>query len=167
MKIEEASHYFGCVSEHIEFDAYLKSLSIPERPVFIENPMEWVSKKDEGYIFMFTARPGFEKNVGLARGEGNMVFNGIRLHAKNNTDNFFEYRLPLPLNLSFNQKVDEVKNILGTPSMDDEAPEDENRLCIWRKISMDKIDVQLSIVFLPKNGGISFMTIKPVEGRFQ
>jgi hypothetical protein len=167
MKLEQAIKFFGYVSEHAEFDAYLSTLDIPDRPVFVENPMEWVSKKDEGFIFMFTARPRYDKRYGEPRGEGNMVFEGIRLYARQNTDGFLAYKCPLPFNLLFKQKIDEVKNILGTPSIDDEAPEEDNRLCIWRKISMSGTHVQLSIVFLPENGGITFMTIKPIELRLK
>jgi hypothetical protein len=167
MKIEEALNYFGCVSEHKEFDTYLESLSIPERPIFIENPMEWVNRKDEGFIFMFTARPGYEERYGKSRGEGNMVFEGIRLYAKQNTDGFLEYEGSLPFKLLFKQKIDEVKNILGTPNIDDEAPEEESRLCIWRKISMNGGFIELSIVFLPNSGSITFITLAPVELRFK
>jgi hypothetical protein len=167
VEIDQAIKFFGCVSDHAAFDAYLITLDIPNRPVFIENPMEWVSKKQEGFIFMFAARPGFEKTYGKSKGEGDMVFEGIRLHAKQNTDGLLEYGFPLPFGLDFSQKIDVVKNILGSPALDDEAPKEENRLCVWRKLLIGEAYVQLSIVFLPKNEGIAFLTLKPVALRFQ
>lgn len=167
MNIEQATKFFGCVSEYVELDVYLNKIGVFDRPAFIENPMHWVNDKEKGFTFMLVARPGYDETYEKSKGKGNMVFEGVRVYGKNNTDNFSEYSAPLPFGLSFNENIDAVKNVLGTPAVDDEAPGEENRLCIWRKVSMDGANFQLSIVFLPRNLGISFMTFKPVALRFQ
>lgn len=167
MKIEQAIKYLGCMSEHEELDTYLTSLGIVERPVFVENPMEWIIKEKEGFIFIFETHSFFEEYYGKVSGTGDMVFTSIRLYSSTNTSSILEYKSPLPFDLSFDKKIADVKTLLGTPAMDDEAPDDENRLCVWPKISVEGGYVQLSVVFLPKNGGITFMTISPVKLRYQ
>ncbi|MCK4165437.1 hypothetical protein HFK89_24065 [Ralstonia pseudosolanacearum] len=166
MIIEEAIGFFGHTADSAKLDEYLASLGVKERPQFNENPYEWVARNEEGYILMFEARHNYEETWGTVIGNGSMVFAGVRVHSKENNAGCAEYASPLPSPLSFDQKHHDVLAHLGAPSFDDEATGDENRLCTWNKVRLGKSDVFLSVNFLPNDGSVSFLTIKPVKLRF-
>ena len=164
--IEEAINFFGHAAEFKDLDSYLATLGVNERPTFSENPYEWIARNDEGYILMFEARHNYENTWGNVTGNGSMVFAGVRVHSQLNNAGCAGYVSPLPSPLSFEQRVDDAVTALGTPSFDDEATGDENGLCTWNNLHLGKDNVFLSINFLPNDGTVSFLTIKPVKLRF-
>lgn len=167
MIIDEAIGFFGHAADSDKLDEYLAKIGVQERPKFTENPYEWVARNDEGYILMFEARHNYEDAWGQVIGNGSMVFAGVRVHSQDNNVGCAGYSAPLPSPLSFNQMHHDVIAHLGEPSFDDEATGDENRLCTWNKVRLGNGEVFLSVNFLPNDGSISFLTIKPVKLRFQ
>ncbi|AXW36139.1 hypothetical protein HFK83_24905 [Ralstonia pseudosolanacearum] len=166
MNIAEVIEFFGHAADSEGLDEYLTKLGVEERPKFTENPYEWVARNEEGYVLMFEARHNYEEAWGKVIGNGSMVFAGVRVHSKSNNVGCAGFASPLPSPLSFDQKRHDVLAELGDPSFDDEADGDENRLCTWNKVRLGKADAFLSVNFLPNDGGISFLTIKPVKLRF-
>lgn len=162
MQIIDAIQHFGQTSEHPALNAWLNSIGIAERPVFEENPMHWISNKEQGYILMFHTPSSYKRLWGEVVGNGSMALTRLRIHAQENSDGFSEFRGALPWNLSFNMVYDDVKKILG-PADKDQQEEDEDRVCTWKKLTLGEKDISISIIFHQKSGQISFLNITPVK----
>jgi hypothetical protein len=158
MIVEEAVNFFGHSVEDKAFDEYLTALGIQERPEFKENPMEWVGGKEDGVLFLFEGRLGHEESFGAAKDNGSMIFNGIRIHSANNSDNFFAYSGRLPADLKFENNLDETQTKIGVASGKRLNPK-KQIVCTWDEPR--DYSYSLSIIFLPEEKGISFINIKP------
>jgi hypothetical protein len=163
IKIEDVIRFFGHTSDAGAFDAYLNSVDIAERPAFEENPSEWVERPANGVILIFNARHNYERLIGPASGQGSMVFGALRVYGTHNASGYTMYPFPLPGNFSFDLKQEQVTALFGAPSFDDEAADDEDRLLTWNGLAFAGGKYDLSVVFSPHGGSVSFFTIKPVK----
>jgi len=156
MKIEEAIQFFGHSNESKELDAYLTSLGFSDRPTFDENPMEWVSKNQEGFTFIFDEKHGYEETWGQPKEDGEMIFCTIRVYGKGNSDDFAEYKGELPNGLTFNSTLADAIKKLGKPDSSRESFS-KQMVCNWNNLQK----FSLSIVFLTDDQGIAFLNVKP------
>jgi hypothetical protein len=159
--IEDAVKLFGLSPKDKSVDAYLNILGIEERPEFDENPEEWLSKLEQGYILMFRAKHGYTRLYGATNATGDMIFNGIRLHGPLNTNGFQPYLGKLPFGIHFEQSPDEIKKTLGTPDFEDEAGTSKRTL-LWYSFK----ELQIGIVFTADEKDCVYITLKPVQYKY-
>lgn len=161
MQLDEAIKFFGYPHENKNFDLYLTSLGLNERPNWEDNPIAYVSKEDSGYIFIFGSKSSYEKYHGEAIEGGQMIFEGIQLYSDKYKSTMSSYQLGLPFGLHFDMSLDAIKNILGDPDMDHPSGP-INTVYVWRKFKKYSI----SICCLPGNKGVVFFEIKPIQLRY-
>lgn len=160
--IEDAVKLFGLSPIDKSVDAYLTILGIEQRPEFDENPEEWLSKIEQGYILMFRAKHGYTRLYGATDAAGDMIFSGIRLHGPQNTNDFQPYLGKLPFGLHFEQGPDELKKTLGEPGFEDE-PGTSQRTLSWNNFK----ELQIGIVLTADEKHCAYITFKPVQIKFR
>ncbi|MFC5742962.1 hypothetical protein [Dyella tabacisoli] len=141
--VEDAVKLFGLSPQDPSVDAYLTMLGIDERPRFKEDPEEWLSEVEGGYILKFRAKHGYERLYGETNAVGDMVFSGIRLHGPQNINGFKAYVGKLPFGVHFEQGPDFLREILGRPSFEDDTGA-RDRVLLWNNIEELHIGVVLT-----------------------
>lgn len=160
MQLDEAVKFFGYPHENQDFDLYLTSLDIKERPKWEDNPIAYVSKEDSGFIFIFGNKSSYEKYHGKAVVGGQMIFEGIQLYGDKYKSTMLPYQLPLPFGLEFNMSLGSIKKVLGEPDLDHPSGP-INTVYIWRNFKRYSV----GICCLPKDSGVVFFDIRPVKSR--
>jgi hypothetical protein len=155
MKIADVIKFFGYPSQSKEFNEYLNSFEILERPMFIENPTERINKNELGVSLIFRAKNGYIENWGPPKEGGEMIFFEIQVYSENNDSDFKEFAGGLPFNLTFQSTLNDVTTALG-PSTVNHPSGPDNRVHVWYDIKGNSYGV----CFLPKDRGISFVSIK-------
>jgi hypothetical protein len=155
MKLEDIAKFWGYPSQSKEFDSYLNSLEMYERPVFTENPTESIIKYDLGVSLIFRAKHGYIETWGEPKEIGEMIFCEIQLYGANNSSGFKEFSGPLPFNFTFSSTLDDVIATFGSSTVDHPSGPD-NRVHVW----YDFKGHTYGVCFLPKNTGISFLSIE-------
>lgn len=164
MNVEEAINHLGFGAEHHSLDQWLSKLAITQRPVFEENPMEWIDQKEEGYILMFSASFGYEERWGAVTGPGTMALSGIRLHSADNTHGYPTFEGYLPPELHFDMSISGAKAKLGTPDFDDEEDDDDDeRILVWYNVIISSKKMAIHMVFDRKSGKMKTISFEPVK----
>lgn len=158
LAIEDVINLFGLSPQDEILDTYLTSQGLSERPEFEENPEEWVSKKEDGFILVFREKLGYEKLYGQTNAAGSMILAGVRLHGPQNANKFLPYTGKLPFGLGFGQTPEELTQLLGSPDFEDE-PGTPERVLMWNNFK----GLQIGMVLTPDEKNISYITIRPAQ----
>jgi hypothetical protein len=158
LNVVEEIYFFGFPAQHQKFGKFLFDLGIEERPVFEENPIDWIEKRDEGFSFIFETKHAYVKNYGKPQEGGDMVFRQLQLQSGKKSSQYGRFSGPLPLGMTFEATENETKLLLGTPDYEEDS-ETLDRLFLWKNID----GIEISIVFLNDDRGIDFINIKPVK----
>ena len=161
MQLDEATKFFGYPHENKDFDIYLTSLGINERPRWEDNPIAYVTKEDSGFVFIFGSKSSYEEYHGRAIDGGQMIFEGIQLYSDKYKNTMSPYQLELPFSLNFNMGLDAIKHILGEPNLDHPSGP-LNTVYVWRNFKKYSI----GICCLPNDKGVVFFDIKPTQLRY-
>lgn len=153
MKIEELTSFFGLPPENKDFDNYLTTHGILDRPRFTSSPVESVNWKDGGLSLVFRTLNGYQKSWGEAREQGVFIFFSLQAYGAENDSGFSPFQGKLPFNLTFETTFKEAKEIFGEPTVDFSSG--ESHIYVWYGYHGDTI----SLCFLPNNKGISFFDI--------
>ncbi len=155
MKIVDVVKFFGYPPQNKEFDIYLNSYEAPQRPIFVENPTERINNHKTGISLIFRAKNGYIENWGLPKESGEMIFFEIQVYSENNDSDFKKFAGELPFNLTFQSTLSDVTSALG-PSTVDHPSGPDNRVHVWYNLE----GITYGMCFLPKDTGISFVSIK-------
>lgn len=114
----EAIKFLGFPYEVKEFDSYLTSIGILERPDWKISPMATCRNVEGGFSFLFGSKATYEKYFGTAITGGNMIFEGFSMYSSKNFDGLKGYSQVLPFGLNFDMKLEEVRALLGDQNKD-------------------------------------------------
>lgn len=153
MKIHELIEFFGLPPENKEFDNYLSSNGIFERPRFTSSPVESINWESGGLSLLFETINGYQESWGKAREQGVFIFSNIQAYGSENDSEFSPFQGQLPFNLTFHTTLTEAKKIFGEPTVDHTSG--PNHVYVWYGYHGDTI----SLCFLPNDRGISFIDI--------
>jgi hypothetical protein len=160
MVVEDAVKFWGVPHENKEFDTYLTSVGILERPSLETSPMAACANSKAGFVFIFGSKTSYEKYYGAATEGGLMIFEKIQLYGSTNSSGLEQYREPLPFGLSFNMAKNRVENILGVRNME-QTSGPSNITYSWFNYKKFAI----SVCFLPSDEGVSHISISKSQLR--
>jgi hypothetical protein len=161
MLVEDAIGFLGFPYENIEFDSYLTSVGISERPSWNDSPVAACANAQSGFVFIFGSKSSYVKYYGAAVDGGELIFEKIQIYSSNNSSELSEYRQVIPFDLTFKMSFIKVKEILGEPNMD--QPSGPNNI-IYSWFNYRKIAI--SICFLPAEQGISHISISKTKLKY-
>jgi hypothetical protein len=160
MLAEDAIKFLGFPHEIKEFDQYLTSIGISERPDWKISPMATCRNVEDGFSFLFGSKTTYEKYFGAAEAGGNMIFEGFSMYSLKNLDGMKGYSQLLPFGLSFGMKLEEIQALLGKQNK--EQPSGASNITYsW----FNHKKMAISVCFLPDNKGISHVLVEKAQLR--
>jgi hypothetical protein len=160
MKLEEAIRFFGYPHENAEFDKYLTSIGLDERPSFEDNPIAYVEDAENGFVFIFGSKSNYEEYNGPAVDGGELIFEGVQLYSEHNDSDLAKFKGKLPFGIDFAMKLPEIIKIFGEPNLTQPSGP-ENIVYKWHNVQKFAI----AICCLPDDKGISFVAVRPSKLR--
>jgi hypothetical protein len=160
MVADDATKFLGFSYEISEFDEYLTSIGILERPDWKISPMATCRNVEDGFSFLFGSKATYEKYFGATVGGGNMIFEGFGMYSSKNLDGMKGYTQALPFGLTFGMRLEEIQALLGKQNMDQPSGS-SNTTYSW----FNHKKMAISICFLPDNNGISHVLVEKAQLR--
>jgi hypothetical protein len=160
LTIKDVTQFFGYPPQHPDFDRYLTSCGLSERPVFEGNAYVSIDNPREGFTLVFDVKHGYEEHWGPAKEGGEMIFKKLQLYSVSHSRDkaYRRYAGDLPHGLHFECTPAEAKALLGKPDFE-APPESHSILLMWN----NKDGHDLSIVFLSDERGIRFIYVNALR----
>lgn len=155
MLIADAISFFGLPPRSKALDDYLTKIGISERPSYREIPTENITKKDEGFSFVFESELGYKEYWGEPREPGDLIFCSLQVFGDQYGEDFSGYDGPLPYGLTFKSTLEQVKAKFGEPTTDHQSGP-ENWVYVW----YNQEGFTVGICFLPENKGVAFLSLE-------
>ncbi|MGX9899577.1 hypothetical protein ACW0JT_06155 [Arthrobacter sp. SA17] len=161
LHVRAEKQYLGFPAQNIEFDKSLTAKGISIRREFRGSPIERIIQFDTGISLVFESKSGFEKFRGPAQEDGEMIFGSLQVFSEYNDSGFSRYRDTLPHGLSFSSALKEARPLFGQAMFDHESG--PNHMYLW--YNFQQAGWTFAICFLPREKGISFLSLEKAELR--
>ncbi|MFB9240636.1 hypothetical protein IV454_25735 [Massilia antarctica] len=158
MQILEVAKFFGFPPQSKDFDKFLSTHNIAERPVFIETPIERIVRKNEGMVLLFETDDFYTETYGPVHDDGDMIFSKIQVYCENHDTGFSRYSGTLPFGLRFESTLLEAIAIFGEPSNNHRSGP-LNHAYSWANVQ----GYRVGMCFLPEGKSVSFFSLSPKE----